>query len=365
MKTEDVYIQELAFDGGKGVAKLPDGKVIFIPGTCPGDFVKVQIIEEKKSFCIGKVQEVLTPSQHRVSPQCSIYQTCGGCSLQHVSYSTQIEQKQNILKNFLIKKNINCELLPFVKSEKQWRYRNRLEAHFHNHQWGFYQPGTHNLTLTKDCLIAEKELIDHLNSLDVQTEEHVLVAKTKDNIINHSFGRKRGLQGLFSQVNSDINKQLVYSVLEEVHKDKPWSMIVDLYAGAGNFSLPLAQTCSHSKIVAVELSENLVAEGKQNSQDIRNLFWVQSKCEDFNFSSVKSDGLVILDPPRTGALPSVFKSILSNKNIKKLIYLSCNPPLLFRDYEALKTQFKLQSLQGFDMFPQTMHFEAMAIFSRD
>lgn len=362
MKTASVHILELTFDGGKGVAKLPDGKVIFIPGTCPGDFVNVEIIEDKKSFSIGKILEILEPSTSRIKPQCEIYDSCGGCNLQHVNYETQVEQKQNLLQNFLTKKNINAELLPFVKSPQTWGYRNRLEAHFENHQWGFYKPHTHSLTLTKNCLIADKEIIDKLNALEINNE-HVLVAKTKDNTINVTLGRKRGQQGLFSQVNSGINQKLIYAVLEAASNSQ-WSQIVDFYAGSGNFSIPLAQTFKQSKVVAVELSENLVTEGRQNSNELKNLFWVQSKCEDFNFNSIISDSMVIIDPPRTGASPEFLKSIASNKHIKKVIYLSCNPPLLFRDYETLKNRFQLQLLQGFDMFPQTMHFEAFAIFSR-
>lgn len=372
METAIVDIFEISFDGAKGVGKLPEGRVIFVPRTAPGDTVRVQITQTKKSFCQGEVVEILTPSPYRVLPPCSIYEECGGCQIQHIEYSAQIQAKQNILQRYVERASPTTALLPFVSSDEIWEYRNRIEAHFKNHRWGFFKRRSHDLVFTDRCHIARPSLNNTLNSLNLESG-HVHVAEIKppqESTTEHfpevlvDYGRKRGLQGVFSQVNDGVNTK-IKDVLKQSISSLQWELAVDMYSGSGNFSSILAEAQPSASIHCVELSQALVHEGRKTLEHLEQIEWYQMPCEHYDFTPFKhKQTLVVLDPPRTGCEPRLLKKILQNPQIKNLIYISCNPPMLFRDLNLLKEEFSLHSLQGFDMFPQTMHFEAFAVLKR-
>ncbi|MCO5112859.1 MAG: TRAM domain-containing protein [Bdellovibrionaceae bacterium] len=398
--TAIVDIFEISFDGAKGVGKLPEGKVIFVPRTAPGDTVKVRITQNKKTFCQGEVVEILTPSPFRILPKCSIYEECGGCQIQHLQYEAQIAAKQALLQRYIDKVSPQTQLLEFEVSEQIWEYRNRLEAHFKNSQWGFYKRRTHDLVFTNYCHIAKPALNKALNELDLkeghvhvaeartsQPSEHTTSFGTTTNKELHSdiphdnktdmttnlndgpkvlvdYGRKRGLQGVFSQVNEGVNQKLKTAV-SELLKALEWDCALDLYAGSGNFSSLIAAISPHRDVHSVELSQNLVQEGQAQLRTFSNIHWHQMPCEKFNFKVLGNQKtLVILDPPRTGCEAQLLTQLTDHSQIHDLIYISCNPPILFRDLKVLSPHFSLMSLQGFDMFPQTMHFEAIAVLKR-
>ena len=78
----DITIDTMAAEG-KCIAKV-DGQVIFISGGAPGDVVDVELTKIKTSFLEGRVREIKKLSPHRVTPFCSHFGTCGGCSWQHI-----------------------------------------------------------------------------------------------------------------------------------------------------------------------------------------------------------------------------------------------------------------------------------------
>lgn len=368
MKSITVDIFELSFDGAKGVGRLPDGKIIFVPGAAPGDQLKIKITHEKKSFSQGEISEILKPSEARVQPRCPIYHQCGGCELQHINYETQIIEKQNILKRYIQKVSPHAILKDFIHSDEKWNYRNRLEAHFKNSRWGFYKRRSHDLVFTNQCLIAKDTLNLALNELDIKNGHvHVAeMAKTVDG--KHQVvvqkGRQRGAEGLFSQVNEGVNQKLKSQVMNHLI-DIDWDIAFDFYAGSGNFTSTLASKFPTKTVHAIELSRALVLEGQKTYADLTNIRWHQMACQDFDFpDDDPSNDLVLLDPPRVGCDPQWLQSLTAKSNIKNIIYISCNPPILFRDLKTLNTHFELISLQGFDMFPQTMHFEAVAVLRR-
>ena len=85
---------------GRGVARV-DGKTVFIGGALPGERVTFTIHKEKKQFAEAQVEKVLKASSERVEPACCYFDTCGGCSLQHVSFGAQVALKQRILEEQL------------------------------------------------------------------------------------------------------------------------------------------------------------------------------------------------------------------------------------------------------------------------
>lgn len=142
-----VRIDRLAF-GGSGVGRI-DGKVCFVPFSCPGDDLRVRVTSEKRSYLTARIVEITTPSQHRVAPPCPLFGSCGGCGWQHVAYPQQLEAKQQILAEALWRgARVSGELVAqTLPSPLQFGYRSRVQFKLHGAadglRIGFYRNGSH------------------------------------------------------------------------------------------------------------------------------------------------------------------------------------------------------------------------------
>jgi len=110
---------------GRGVARV-HGKTVFIKGALPTEKVSFRVLREKKQFSEAETVEVLKESVERVRPACGYYETCGGCSLQHVSPTAQVALKQRILEEQLerIGRVRPEQILPPIYGSA-WHYRDR------------------------------------------------------------------------------------------------------------------------------------------------------------------------------------------------------------------------------------------------
>lgn len=142
-------IDKLAF-GGNGVCRI-DGKVCFVPFSCPGDEVSLRITAQKKSYCTASIAEIITPSPARTVPVCALFGACGGCSWQHIDYSTQLHHKQKILEEALWRgARVPADLIDdVVPASLQYGYRSRFQfkvsAHNGTLRIGFYRQGSHQV----------------------------------------------------------------------------------------------------------------------------------------------------------------------------------------------------------------------------
>ncbi|OUR91081.1 23S rRNA (uracil-5-)-methyltransferase RumA [Flavobacteriales bacterium 34_180_T64] len=122
---------------GKTIAKAPDGRVIFLSNTVPGDVVDIQTFKKRKSYFEGKAIAFHKYSEKRTEPKCEHFGTCGGCKWQDMDYKFQLEYKQNEVENNL--KRIGHidlpEVEPILGSEKQYFYRNKMEFSFSDSRW--------------------------------------------------------------------------------------------------------------------------------------------------------------------------------------------------------------------------------------
>ncbi|HWA37845.1 MAG TPA: 23S rRNA (uracil(1939)-C(5))-methyltransferase RlmD [Burkholderiales bacterium] len=118
-------MESLDFEG-RGVARLPDGKVAFVEGGLPGEQVAYESFGQKKSYEVGRAVEILAPSAGRVRPHCPHFGVCGGCATQHADPRVQMAAKQRGLEENLARLGqVRAEtLLPIVYGQ-QWGYRNR------------------------------------------------------------------------------------------------------------------------------------------------------------------------------------------------------------------------------------------------
>lgn len=122
---------------GKGVAKAPDGRVIFLQNAIPGDVVDIQTFKKRKSYYEGKAVAFHTLSDKRTQPPCQHFGVCGGCKWQHMEYEAQLFYKQKEVENNL-RRIGRLELpptLPIIGSAEQYFYRNKMEFSFSDSRW--------------------------------------------------------------------------------------------------------------------------------------------------------------------------------------------------------------------------------------
>ncbi|MDP6149683.1 MAG: 23S rRNA (uracil(1939)-C(5))-methyltransferase RlmD [Gammaproteobacteria bacterium] len=169
----------------------------------------------------------------------------------------------------------------------------------------------------------------------------------------------------FIQVNQDMNRRMIRQALELL-KLESTERVLDLFSGIGNFTLPLAQNCAH--VTGVEFDVQMVRKAAANAR-ANKLTNVEFHAADLTREEQPGGwtgdfDAVVLDPPRVGAqevLPVVVRT-----GARKLLYISCHPGSMARDTGILTGEhgFSLVAAGAVDMFPQTSHVEAMALFER-
>ena len=410
--------------GPYGIGRL-SGKTVMIPHVAPGDTVEARIVECKERYDIGELIRVLTPSPTRQTPPCPYVGACGGCSWQHLFYQAQLRAKQQSVFDALrrIGKLGDFELRPIIPSAVDNHYRRRIRLQVGaNGTLGFYGAASHPIVEIDSCLIADDRLNRVLSALRSWArglatgieyveivagdapEEIVAVARAVDHftssdeaVCSNLIGARERINGLiiegvgwrkswgkttisanvngdlslaldadvFTQVNSQGNRRLLAELLAagDFRAD---DCVLELYCGAGNFTLAIAQRSK--EIVAVEGRRSSIANGKLNAQKhgIDNIRWICSAVPN-TVKELKARGKrfakIILDPPRAGA--KGIESDLAALGASHVFYVSCNPTTLARDLAGLaKHGYRLRMVQPFDFFPQTFHVETLAIMER-
>lgn len=169
----------------------------------------------------------------------------------------------------------------------------------------------------------------------------------------------------FTQVNAEINQQMVKQALEWLDP-QPQERVLDLFCGLGNFTVPLATRAG--QVVGVEGDETMVVRGRENAErnKLANTAFHSADLQaDFTQAAWAREGFdkILIDPPRSGALEVV--QYLPAFGAKRIVYVSCNPATLARDAGVLVAQgYRLVRAGVMDMFPHTAHVESMALFER-
>ncbi len=146
---------------GEGVGRY-HGFTLFVPGALPNERIRAKVLKVKKSFGYAKLLEVLESSSDRVTPPCPIYDKCGGCSLQHLSYAAQLEYKRQMVIDNLVRigKITDVTVHPTLGMDEPWRYRNKVQVPIGEREGGlvagFYAKGTHSIIDMDACLIQHE-----------------------------------------------------------------------------------------------------------------------------------------------------------------------------------------------------------------
>lgn len=393
----EVEIEKLVY-GGEGLARL-DGQVVLIPFVLPGERVAVTTQRVKNGLLRGSLLNILQPAPGRITPRCEYFADCGGCHYQHAEYALQLSQKEAILRETLQRLGgINYEREIAVISADPWYYRNRIQLHFEDRKMGFHKAGSHEICAIAHCEISSPALNDaisklqtairqpqwpnFLRSLELFTNETQLQINILDSArpvaarffewcatllpslapgaieyaaAGHTFRISRGS---FFQVNRFLTDALV----EEVLREASGVQAADLYAGAGLFSLSLAQR--FSRVEAVERSapayRDLEWNARQANAKIRP---AKLSAEQFLATLTSAPEFIVADPPRAGLGREVTAQLLELKP-SRLTIVSCDPSTLARDLQKLLASYRITRLALIDLFPQTFHFETVVHLER-
>ena len=126
-KTYPIHIDRLG-TGGEGVGRY-EGFTVFVPGALPGEDVEAVITFVKKTYAIGELRLLRSDSPYRTKPLCPVYESCGGCQLQHLSYAGQLKEKrQQVVDAFeRIGHLKDVRVLEALGAEEPWHYRNKMQ----------------------------------------------------------------------------------------------------------------------------------------------------------------------------------------------------------------------------------------------
>ena len=333
--------------GGYVIAR--DSGVIFIKGAIPDEVVEVSISEKKRDYSIGAVTNVIEPSPYRINPPCSVFGTCGGCHFQFISYERQVSMKEEILLDSVSRiGKMEAQLSPALTDRNyNYRYRGQFKISREG-KIGFYREGTRDVVPVEECPLMIKEInriVRELNNRKLSgiKEIHISCGDAANALIKsklatediekimsgvgfsgiafetgESTGRdyiRLDLNGLqytvtpwsFFQAHWNLNRKVVELIVNEL---QPLGNMrtLDLYAGAGNFSLPFAAYAS--QVVAVEENRHAADDGQRNVKlnNIKNCRFINSSAEKYRIQE-KFD-IVLLDPPRAGLHSDVAKKSL-------------------------------------------------------
>ena len=148
---------------GEGVGKLGE-LIIFVEGALPGEEILAEIVTRKKNYAVGRLIQVVKQSNERVKPFCPLYNDCGGCQLQHLNYSAQLNWKRQQVVDAVerIGKLNGVEIFETLGMENPLRYRNKMQFPVgKNLQIGCYARGSHKIIDTQACMI-QNELNDKI-----------------------------------------------------------------------------------------------------------------------------------------------------------------------------------------------------------
>ena len=415
---------ELSIDrlskSGDGVA-LVAGRAVFVSGAVPGDHVLAEVSEHGKTLR-GELLEVVKAGPGRRVPLCPLADRCGGCDWMHLTEDTQHLHKESIVTSALAHLGdlaaSTYEVLPMVTSPMPYNTRRRAVLHPVKGRLGFFGKRSHTHVEVDLCPALTPPLesmpgeladafgsalkdVDELHLLEIGGQvaislnldgtirpkhREVIDALLRDEAIVGAVlvpGAGKGAAVLmgepvlehdgvlhrpdgFAQANADVNGPLVRHAVAELDC-QPDSTVLELYAGNGNFTFPLAAAAA--SVLAVESStvSLTLAQTAAKQQGFTNVRFIQGDAEKIVKGLIaeahRADRL-LLDPPRTGA-PGV-GSWASKLLVSRVVYVACDPASLARDAADLVAHgYAPRTLRLFDLFPQTRHIEAVMTFSRD
>jgi 23S rRNA (uracil1939-C5)-methyltransferase len=425
-------IEKLIY-GGEGLAHA-DGNTVFVPYVLPGEQVSAAARTRKKTLIHAALKEVKQASPHRIPAPCTHFGVCGGCHYQHIAIAEQIRQKKEILRETLSRLGgVAWDGDIEEHAGEPFAYRNRAQWAFRDampRALGYFLPESAHILPIDACPVLSPGLASLFGKLQNMARDNSLPpgileveafadsedAKFAMNIAFERFPKpvkdlnaefREALPQLESLLLLDqskdrfeltgpgylvqkaggfsfrvshlsffqVNRFLIEDLLQTVLHDAKGGFALDLYAGVGFFTLPLAK--SFSRVMSVDA--NLAATGdlRTNAEAAGvEIVPANEHAEDFLKKHTERPDFVVLDPPRSG-LGAETAALLANLGAPTIAYLSCDPSTLARDLAVLTGssrkpataieaahRYEIEQVHLFDLFPQTFHIETLVKLRR-
>lgn len=423
-KKQRLSIERLANDG-RGIAFF-EGRTWFVMGALAGEEVEARVLGAHGKVVEARTERVFVANELRRPAPCVHAGRCGGCSVQHLPHNEQLALKQRMLAEQLSRvAGVEPEAWAEPLSGPEFAYRRRARVAVRwdlktkKLEVGFRAAGSQDIVGIDQCpvlvqplqpimsrlpdmlrrlskpqalghveLFAGSSLAVLLRHMAPLSEADLVILKEfcafhEAQLWLHGEGEPQPADseqvlgyrlerwnldlayrpGDFVQVNAGVNEAMVAQALDWLQPGSD-ERVLDLFCGLGNFALPLAQQVR--EVVAVEGVQTMVERAAANatSNNLHNAKFFQADLSqplaDARWAE-EGFSAVLLDPPRDGAFEVVRN--LAALGAKRLVYVSCNPATLARDtLELVKQGYRLKRAGILDMFPQTAHVEAMALF---
>ena len=413
--------------GGDGISRLGDGRVVFIPGAIPGDNVRVKLGAIRKKVQYAEIEAFIEPSEDRVSSRCPVT-ACGGCVMREISPEAQTRFKaQRLMENLrriggqdATEWNVTSYPPPV-----HWRYRHRVRLHarWSGKSWrlGFFERGSHKLVNFAGCSVLWPELertvgkfiwaanelgpkarlkqisiaysrqdqraaayilsegdidvfrhdlrwfeMSELGGVEVKTDHARWRHGNLELRYDHAKATDFALlyePAMFTQAFPEVNDALIAEVTRAV-EPRTDLRILELHAGIGNFSIPLAR--AGARVVSYEANTRAAIFAGRNARSAGAEIETNAKSDQAALGRLNDFDVLLMDPPRSGAKEVCDFISQIPCNLSKIVYVSCDTATLARDIKSLgQNGFRLISVSAFDMFPQTQHVEAIAVLVRN
>lgn len=415
MKTAERTVQVDALSpSGEGLGRV-DGKSVKVAGALPGERVRAVVHKDN-----ARLVTIETASPDRVEPRCSLHGECGGCAWQHASPSLQRSLRVERIRRALPPALREIEI-GYVPAPQSYRYRTRARIGWVVRKGvvllGHRARSSDEVVDAKECPVLDERLESALEPLrevlaavgaegevslalgiggnpvvsihparDVPAGGFGVCAKlveyglagaalwppgaTSPTVEGDPRPVVRGADGEplilgmdgFAQANEALNIELAATVRRSAEAEG--SVVLELYAGAGNFTVLLARDAA--KVTAVESDRRAVEALEENlrRRAIENVTIRRGRAEESVDPKRLRADVVVLDPPREGAR-EVCKMLAQWATVDRVVYVSCNPMSLGADLAELTNAhtdqgYEVTSLTAFGMFPQTPHVEVVA-----
>jgi 23S rRNA (uracil1939-C5)-methyltransferase len=397
-------------------AAVSGGKVVMVPNSAPGDLVEIEVVRDHRDYSVGRLREILSSGPARRAAPCPYLPRCGGCDWQQIDYPAQVRIKGELIAHEL-NRALDGAIDPrglVVPAPDEFGYRSRLRLRVSpGLRLGFNEFGSSKVVEIERCLVGLGEIsIPHFlpAALGRGCEEVEIVAGRAGLVAvanlrrppdSRAIGRtRRALEAdgsfkgvivragksrlkigevltsievepglvleldadLFTQANHAQNRSLVSCVMQRAALFDG-ARVLELFCGAGNFSLPAARR--GACVTAFDSDPLAITAASANAHRL-------GLADRLQFSAIDAKGtaqfllragyraqLLLLDPPRSGAA-ELMSSIVKLKPLR-VIYVSCDVATLARDLKALRgSGYRLNFVRAFDFFPNTHHAEVVA-----